>query len=97
MFDRFNLSRSKLAVVEFATFSLELVKLSFVVVWLVSPMLAFAGDQTDDKERIATQQSRWLGIKFALLQPAEFLMGSKRSEKGRRDDGPGMKSSFQPS
>lgn len=73
MFDRFNLS--------------------FVVVWLATSTIAFAADQTDKeetttKESIATQQSRWLGIKFALLQPAEFSMGSKRSEKGRRDDEP---------
>ena len=114
--------------------------LSFIVVWLATSILAFADDQTDDKEEKATkekiatlivqlgdssftkrveaekglfgfgesaleqlsnaakntrefeikfraskliekiivdfQQSRWLGIKFALLERGEFSMGS---------------------
>ena len=51
--------------------------LSLVVVWLLTPTLAFAGDP---------QQSQWLGITFAFLEPGEFSMGSKSKEKGRRDD-----------
>ena len=64
-------------------------RLSVIVAWLATPLVAFADDQTVDKEKVTTvdsQQSRWLGITFVLLEPGEFTMGSKSSEKKRRGD-----------
>ena len=65
-------------------------QLRFVIVWLVTPISTFAGDQIGDKEKATNKvdslQSQWLGIKFVFLKPGEFSMGSKRSEKRRRED-----------